>query len=140
MWINVAPLEVIQQAYELILRSPTCLVDDILDLGCHSCVVHHHDQPTLVVVNMVGLPRTALLTFLSFPRFHELKIWDPRMIWDSHSSNIEKQNVNEKKQATKFPLRPHLCKGISKGTFWWILGQVMDLNCLTWIFNLILVK
>jgi hypothetical protein len=31
-------------------------------------------------------------------------------------------------------------QGISKGTCRQILGQVMDLNCLTWIFNLILAK
>jgi hypothetical protein len=35
MWINLTPPEVIQQAYELIPRSPTCLVDDILDPRRH---------------------------------------------------------------------------------------------------------
>jgi uncharacterized protein YbgA (DUF1722 family) len=33
-----------------------CMVDDILDLGHHSCVVHHEDQPPLAMVNKVGLP------------------------------------------------------------------------------------
>jgi hypothetical protein len=56
MWINLTPPKVIQQAYEFIPRSPTCLVGDILDLGCHSCVVHHDDQPPLAMVNKVGLP------------------------------------------------------------------------------------
>jgi hypothetical protein len=56
MWINLSPPEVIQQTYELIPRSPTCLVDDILDLGCHSCAFHHDDQPPLTMVNRVGLP------------------------------------------------------------------------------------
>ncbi len=56
MWINLAPLKVIQQAYELIPRSPTCLVDDILDLGRYSCMVRYDDRPPLVVVNRVGLP------------------------------------------------------------------------------------
>ncbi len=31
LWINLTPLEVIQQAYQLIIRLPTCLVDDILN-------------------------------------------------------------------------------------------------------------
>jgi hypothetical protein len=31
-----------------------CLVDDILDLGRHSCVICYDDQP-LDVVNKVGL-------------------------------------------------------------------------------------
>ncbi len=45
MWTHLAPLEVIQQAYEFIPTSPTCLVDDILDPRCHSCKVHHDDRP-----------------------------------------------------------------------------------------------
>jgi hypothetical protein len=33
MWTNLAPPEVFQSTYRFILRSPMCLVDDILDLG-----------------------------------------------------------------------------------------------------------
>jgi len=43
MWTNLTSPKVIQRASKLIPRSPTCLVDDILDQGCHSCVVHHDD-------------------------------------------------------------------------------------------------
>ncbi len=43
MWINLTPPKMIQQTYEVIPRSPTCLVDDILDPGCHSYAVHHDD-------------------------------------------------------------------------------------------------
>jgi hypothetical protein len=56
MWINLTPLELIQNAYQLILGSPTCLGDDILDLGHHLCVVHHDDQPPFIVVNRIALP------------------------------------------------------------------------------------
>jgi hypothetical protein len=95
MWINLTPLKVIQQAYEFILRSPICLVDDILDLGCHSCAISHGDWP-LVVVNTVGLPWATLPTFLNFPHFHAFRNGSPWMIWDSHSSNMGKPNANEK--------------------------------------------
>jgi hypothetical protein len=70
MWTNLTPPEVIQQAYELILRSSTCLVEDILDPRCHSCVVRHDDRPLLAMVNKVGLPQAALPTIFSF--FHIL--------------------------------------------------------------------
>ncbi len=73
LWINITPLEVIQRTYQFIPRSPTCLVDDILDHGCHSCVVCHDDQPPLVMVNKVGLPQVALLTFLNFPCSHAFR-------------------------------------------------------------------
>jgi hypothetical protein len=41
IWINLTLGNVIHNAYWLILRSPTCLVDDILDVGHHYCVVCH---------------------------------------------------------------------------------------------------
>jgi hypothetical protein len=66
MWINLIPPKVNQHAYELICKSPTCLVDDILDPPCHSCVICNNDRPPLVVVNKVGLPQIALPTFLTF--------------------------------------------------------------------------
>jgi hypothetical protein len=43
MWINIAQIKVIQRACEFISRSLTCLVNDILSLGHHSCVVHYDD-------------------------------------------------------------------------------------------------
>jgi hypothetical protein len=100
MWNNHTPLKVIQWAYEFIPRSPTCLVDDILDPRCHSCVVCHDDWPPLAVVNRVGLPWIALLpTFLSFPHFHAFRSMDDL---ESHSSNMEEPNANEKERAMGF--------------------------------------
>jgi hypothetical protein len=71
----------------------------------------------MVMVNRVALPLTALPTFFSFPHFHAFKIGDPRTIWDSLSSNMEKPNVNEKEHATRFPLTPHPCKAFLKEHF-----------------------
>ncbi len=79
MWLNLTPPKVIQQAYELIPRSPTCLVDDLLDQGRRSCAVHHDDQPSLAMVNMVGLPIIALLTLLNFPHSCAFRNGDPRI-------------------------------------------------------------
>jgi hypothetical protein len=100
MWTNLAPLEVMQQASELIHRSPTCLVDDILNLGRHSHLIWHDEWPPLVVVNRVSLPQVALPTLLSFPHSHAFKNGAPWLIWDSHSSSIEKPNANEKEHDT----------------------------------------
>jgi hypothetical protein len=52
----------------------SCLVDDILYLGCQSCVIHYDDCPHLVMVNKVGLSQaTTLLTFLSFLHFQTFR-------------------------------------------------------------------
>jgi hypothetical protein len=60
------------------------------------------------------------------------------MIWDLHSSNMEKPNVDEKEQAMGFCTCTIVVQGIFKGTCRWILKQIMDLDYLTWIFNLVL--
>jgi hypothetical protein len=39
LWINLALLEVFQKAYRLIMKSPTCLVDDILNPRWHSFAI-----------------------------------------------------------------------------------------------------
>jgi hypothetical protein len=56
----------------------SCLVDDILYLGCQSCVIHYDDCPHLVVVNKVGLSQATLLTFLSFFAFSNISKWRPK--------------------------------------------------------------
>jgi len=46
-----------------------------------------------------NLPQIALLTFLSFPHSHAFRNGGPRMIWDSHSSIMEKPNADEREWA-----------------------------------------
>jgi len=58
----------------------TCLGNDILDLGCHSCMVCHDDQPPLVVVKRFGFPSATLPTLLNFPRFRAFRGGVPWMI------------------------------------------------------------
>jgi hypothetical protein len=48
---------------------------------------------------------------------------------------MENPTTNEKEQATRFCISTTIVQNISKGTCRWILGQVMDLNCFTWIFQ-----
>jgi hypothetical protein len=62
------------------------------------------------------------------------------MIWDSHSSNMERPNANEKEQAMGLCTGTTIVQGIFEGVHKWILGQIMDFNCLTWIFNLVLAE
>jgi hypothetical protein len=62
------------------------------------------------------------------------------MIWDFHSFNMEEPNANEREWAMGFRTNTTIVQGISKGACRQILGQVMDFNYLTWIFNLVLAK
>jgi hypothetical protein len=51
---------------------------------------------------------------------------------------MEKPNVDEREHAMGFCIGTTIVQGISEGARKQILGQVMDLNCLTWIFILVL--
>ncbi len=62
------------------------------------------------------------------------------MIWDFHSSSMEKPNIDEREHAMGFHTGAIGVQGISEETHRQILGQVMDLNYLTWIFSFNLVE
>jgi len=53
---------------------------------------------------------------------------------------MEKPNADEREHAMGFHTGTTAVQAISKQTHRQILGQVMDLNCLTWIFNFDLVE
>jgi hypothetical protein len=84
------------------------------------------------MVNMVGLPHVTLPILLNFLPFHAFKDEGLRTIWDYHSSNMEESYADEREQAMGFHIGTTM-QDIFKGTHRWILGQVMDSNCFTWI-------
>jgi hypothetical protein len=51
---------------------------------------------------------------------------------------MEKPNVDERERAMGFHIGTTTMQGIFKIACRRILGQVMDLNCFTWIFSLVL--
>jgi hypothetical protein len=53
---------------------------------------------------------------------------------------MEKFNVDEMEWAMGFRICTTTMQGIFEGAHRRILGQVMDMNYLTWIFNLVLAK
>ncbi len=120
----------IQRAYQLIPRSPTCLVEGVFDLGCHSCAVYHDDQPPWVVVNRVNPPHATLPTLLSFSRSHAFRDGSLGMIWDSYSFNMERPNVDEKEWAMGFCIGTTIMQGIFERAYKRILGQVVPYGSL----------
>jgi hypothetical protein len=52
---------------------------------------------------------------------------------------MEEPNADESKLTMGFRIGTITVQNNFEGGHRWILGQVLDLNCLTWIFNLVLV-
>ncbi len=90
----------------------------------------------MVAVNRLGQPRMVLPTFVSFPTSHAYKEGGPGLVWDTCSQWLVEPNANEREHAMGFPIGVTLVLSISEASRRQVLGQVMDLNCLTWIVSL----
>ncbi|CAK9224333.1 unnamed protein product [Sphagnum troendelagicum] len=136
-WTNLLPREVLRRAYETVPRSSHLIVDNILDIGRCSQVVKVVDRSPMAVVNQVGQPRMALPTFVSFPASHAYREGGPGLVWDTCLQQLVEPNANERECAMGFPTRMTFVPSISEASRWQVLGQAMDLNCLTWILALV---
>jgi hypothetical protein len=94
-------------------------MDDILDLGWHSCAICYDDQPPLT---KVGLPWVALPTFLNSQHSRVFQDGRCELISDSHSSCLEEPNVNEKEWAMGFHIGTKIVSCLLKGACKCILG------------------
>jgi hypothetical protein len=90
----------------------------------------------MAVVNRVGQPRMALPTFVSFPMSHAYREGSLELVWDTCSQELVEPNANERERAMGFPTGVTSIPSIFETSCRQMLGQVMDLNCLTWIVSL----
>jgi len=94
----------------------------------------------MAVVNRVGQPRMALPTFVNFPTSHAYREGGLQLVWDTCLQRLVEPNVDERERAMGFPIGVTSVFSISKASRRQMLGQAMDLNCLTWIVSLGMVE
>jgi hypothetical protein len=111
-------------------------VDNILDIGRRSQVVRVVDRSVMAMVNRMGQPRMALPTFVSFPTSHAYREGGLGLVWDSCSQWLVEPNADERERAMGFPIGVTSVLFIFEVSRRHVLGQVMDLNYLTWIVSL----
>jgi len=138
-WTNMAPVELLQSAVGRIKR-PDVYVSDILDPHRTPRRVYHDDQAPLAVVNRKGEPRRALPTLVSFARSYAFKDNGPGLVWDSLSQEMMEPNADERERAMGFPTGTTNVPGISEQQRRGLIGQAMDLNCLTWVVSLLVAE
>jgi len=78
----------------------------------------------------------ALPTFVSFPASHAYREGGPRLVWDTCLQQLVEPNADERERAMGFLTEMTFIPSISKASRRQVLGQAMDLNCLTWIVSL----
>jgi hypothetical protein len=82
----------------------------------------------------------TLPTFVSFPASHAYKEGGLRLVWDTCLQQLVEPNTNERERAMGFPTGVTFVPSISEASRQQVLGQAMDLNCLTWIVSLGMAK
>jgi hypothetical protein len=135
----MAPAELLQSAVGRIKR-PDVYVSDILDPDRAPRRVYHDDQAPLAVVNRKGEPRRALPTLVSFARSYAFKDNGPGLVWESTTQEMVEPNADEWERAMGFPMGTTQVLGILKQQRQFLLGQAMDLNCLTWVVSLVVAE
>jgi hypothetical protein len=138
-WTNLAPAELLQSAVDRIKR-PDVYVSDILDPHRAPRRVYHDDQAPLAVVNRKGEPRRALPTLVSFARSYAFKDNGLGLVWDSTTQEMVEPNADERERAMGFPTDTTSVPGLSEHQPRFLLGQAMDVNCLTWIVSLVVAE
>jgi hypothetical protein len=129
-WTNLALAELLQSAIGH-TRRPDVYVSDILDPHWTPWRVYHDDQAPLAVVNRKGEPRRAFPTLVSFARSYAFKDNRPGLVWDSITQEMVEPNADERERAMGFSTSTTNVHGISEQQRRYLLGQAMDLNCLT---------
>jgi hypothetical protein len=82
----------------------------------------------------------ALPTFVSFPASHVYREGGPELVWDTCSQRLVEPNTDERECAMGFFTRLTSVPSIFEVSRRQVLGQAMDLNCLTWIVSLGMVE
>jgi hypothetical protein len=78
----------------------------------------------------------ALPTFVNFPASHAYREGGLGLVWDTCLQQLVEPNADERERAMGFPTGMTFVPSISEASRRQVLGQAMDLNCLTWIFSL----
>jgi hypothetical protein len=138
-WTNLALAELLQSAIGR-TRRPDVYVSDILDPHRTPRRVYHDDQAPLAVVNRKGESRRAFPTLVNFARSYAFKDNGPGLVWDSIMQEIVEPNADERERAMGFPTGTTNVHGISEQQRRFLLGQAMDLNCLTWVVSLVVAE
>jgi hypothetical protein len=115
-------------------------VSDILDPYRTPQHVYHDDQAPLAVVNRKGEPCRAFPTLVSFARSYAFKDNGPGLVWDSITQKMVEPNADERERAMGFPTSTTNVHSMSEQQRRFLLGQAMDLNCLTWIVSLVVAE
>ena len=101
IWTNLASSFSLAATFSAVPPPLYQKVDDILDPNQTSLPVAQDDLPPLALVNKVGAPQQAFLTFMTFPQSFASRDRGPGMVWDAHTKTHCELIANERERGCK---------------------------------------
>ena len=127
----------LQAAYKHTRRPPNFWAQDILDPNRQPRQVRWDDKSPYALVNRLGRLRADFPTFLSFARSYVFRGDGPGTLVDTSTAeyNTDEPNADERERAMGFPTGTTQVPRtpFSEMQRRALLGQAMDLNCVTWL-------
>ena len=94
------------------------------------------DHLPFALINKVGIPISALPTFVTYPRSFAFGFCGPDMIWNKKSQTHGEPTADEWERAMGFPTSITAAHEFQEGQTHFLLGQTMDLNSIVWIIGI----
>ena len=136
IWTNLVDIQVLHAANQLVTRDLHLIVDDILDPYHKAQICTRPDYPPFYPANEVGRNISALPTLVSFPGSYAFRNGGPGMVYNNVTSKLEEPNADERERAMGFPTGTTAAPNIPEGQRRRLLGQAIDLRCLTFLLSL----
>ncbi len=95
--------------------------------------VTRQNKPPWFPVNIIGKPRSAWPTFVSFPRAHTFQGDGPGLMYCHVSATWDEPSLEEGKRAMWFETCTTSHTKVNRLEHNALLGRGMDLNSLTWL-------
>ena len=137
-WTNLASASGISAALHQLARPTGRHVDHILDEGRYAQEVVQADQPPLLVVNQVGMPRLALPTLVSYLGSHAFRDHGSGLVWDTTTRRLEELRADERECAMGFLTGTTAAPKLTESQRRQALRQTMDLTSMVWFLGVCL--
>ncbi len=132
-WTNLAPLLVLQLALRYTIRDPNLEVFHILDDQSSCQLVTRQKKPPWFPTNIIGKPRGAWPTFVSFLGAHAFQGDGLGLVYYHASATWDEPSLEERKRAMGFQIGIITHTKVIRLECNALLGRGMDLNSLTWL-------
>jgi hypothetical protein len=103
-WTNLAPLSILQLALRYTIKDPNLQVSHILDDRGSCQLVTRQEKRPWFPTNIIGKPRGAWPTFVSFPRAHTFQGDGLSLVYRHALATWDEPSLEERERAMGFQI------------------------------------